>query len=518
MTKQSKSKVMLILIGIMASLLLSSMDSTVVSTSMKKIIESIGGMSKYAWPFTTYVLCSTLAVVICGGLADIYGHKPLIVSGILIFLTGSALCGMSQNIMQLIIFRGIQGIGGGVIVACVFTIVADLFEPAQRGKYTGIVTSMYGLSSIVGPLAGGFVTDHFGWRWVFYMNIPLGLIALVLLLYAMPDFHSSTQKKEVDYAGILVITLTLVPMLLSLSMGGNDFAWISLPCIGMFVFSAIMLLVFIIVERKAANPILPLEFFKDRAISGSFLMAFFSQVLMFGAIMYLPYFMQGIIGATAMTSGLVTVPMMLGLLVASNIIGIIVSRYGKARFFSALAFVVMALGAYLLSTMNLGTTNLQAVFFMIILGFGIGMSMPIANVNAQNAAPRQQIGTVTSGVMFFRNMGGTVGSAILGAIMSNSLSRGFLSLDMQYLPDKVQGLLKNPQIISNADTIMGIRNQVPAQYVDYFDKIYLQAKQVLVISIHDAFLFTVIVAFIGLICTVGLREADSLYSSSLDCK
>lgn len=506
MTKQSKSKVMLILIGIMASLLLSAMDSTVVSTSMKKIIESIGGMDKYAWPFTMYILCSTLAVVICGGLADIYGHKPLILSGIAIFLGGSALCGMSQNIMQLIGFRGIQGVGGGIIVSCVFTIVADLFEPAERGKYTGIVTSMYGLSSIVGPLAGGFVTDHFGWRWVFYMNIPLGLIALAILLYAMPDFHSTNEKKEVDYAGIIFIILTLVPMLLALSMGGNDIAWVSVPCISMFAFSVIMLVVFIIVERKAANPILPLEFFHDRAISISFFIAFFSQVLMFGAIMYLPYFIQGIIGSSATTSGLVTVPMMLGLLVASNIIGIIVSKYGKARLFSVLAFVVMAFGAYLLSTMNLDTTNQQAVCFMIVLGFGIGMSMPIANVNAQNAAPRQQIGTVTSGVMFFRNMGGTVGSAILGAIMTNSLSKGFQNLDMQYLPDKVQGLLKNPQIISNADTIKEIHNQVPAQYVDYFDKVYLQAKQVLATSIHDVFLFTIVVAFVGFAGAFLLRE------------
>jgi MFS family permease len=198
--------------------------------------------------------------------------------------------------------------------------------------------------------------------------------------------------------------------------------------------------------------------------------------------------------------------MMLGLLVASNIIGIIVSKFGKARLFSVLAFVVMAFGAYLLSTMNLETTNLQAVYFMIVLGFGIGMSMPIANVNAQNAAPRQQIGTVTSGVMFFRNMGGTVGSAILGAIMTNSLNKGFQNLNMQYLPDKVQSLLKNPQIISNVDTIKEIHNQVPVQYLDYFDKIYLQAKQVLATSIHDVFLFTIVVAFVGFAGAFLLRE------------
>lgn len=507
MAKKLNSKTLLILIGIMASLLLSSMDSTVVSTSMKKIIESIGGMNKYSWPFTMYILCSTLAVAVCGGLADIYGHKSLIISGIAIFLAGSMLCGLSQNIMQLIAFRGIQGIGGGIIVSCVFIIVADLFKPEERGKYTGIVTSAYGISSIVGPLAGGFVTDHLGWRWVFYMNIPLGLIALALLVYAMPSFLTNSIKKSVDFAGILFILLTLVPMLLALSMGGNSFAWNSMPCIGMFIFSAVMLIVFILIEKKASNPILPLEFFRSRAITGSFMIAFFSQILMFSAIMYLPYFIQGVIGSTATTSGLVTVPMMLGLLVASNIIGNLVSKFGKARFFSALAFIVMALGAYLLSTMQLNTTNSQAVFFMIILGFGVGMSMPIANVNAQNAAPRHQIGSVTSAVMFFRNMGGTVGSAILGAIMTNSLNSGFNNLNMKYLPKAVKGLLTNPQIISNANTIKGIRAHVPNMYMGYFDKIYLQAKDVLVSSIHDVFLFSACVAGIGILCTLILKDA-----------
>jgi len=509
MKPQSKTRTLLILIGIMASLLLSSMDSTVVSTSMKKIIESIGGMSKYSWPFTMYVLCSTLAIIVCGGIADLYGHKPLIISGISIFLIGSMLCGMSQTIIQLISFRGIQGIGGGIIVSCVFTIVADLFEPAERGKYTGIVTSMYGLSSILGPLTGGFVTDHFGWRWVFYMNIPLGLIALAILIYAMPSFRAKEINTKLDFAGIGSVFLALVPMLLSLSMGGNEFAWTSVPCIGMFLFSFLMLIVFIVVEKKAVNPIMSLAFFHDRNITASFLIAFFSQILMFSAIMYLPYFIQGIIGSTATTSGLVTVPMMLALLVSSNIFGNLVSKFKKAKLFSALSFTVMAFGAYFLSTLNMNSTNSQAVCFMLILGFGVGMSMPIANVTAQNAAPRQQIGSVTSAVMFFRNMGGTIGSAIMGAIMSSSLKNGFKNLNMQHLPATVQHLLVNPQIISNTENIKNIRSHVPNPYINYFDKVYLQAKLVLANSIHDVFFFTIFVAFVGFLCTFILRDTSN---------
>lgn len=505
----NQKKTIIILIGIMASLLLSSLDSTVVSTAMKKIIEDLGGMDKYSWPFTMYILCSTLAIVICGGLSDIYGHKPLILTGISIFLGGSMLCGMSQNIMQLIAFRGFQGIGGGMIVSSVFTIVADLFEPDKRGKYTGIVTSMYGLSSIIGPLAGGFITDHFGWRWVFYINIPLGLITFVILIIAMPGFKSNEKRKSVDYVGIIALTLLLVPMLLAFSMGGKNFAWISIPCIGMFTFSIIMFIVFVIVEKKSLNPIIPLTFFKDRAISVSFLIAFFSQALMFSAIMYLPYFVQGVIGSTATTSGLITMPMMLGLLMASTITGFLISKIEKSRLFSMIAFVIMAVGAYLLSTMGLKATYLNAICFMIILGFGVGISMPITNVNAQNATPREQIGSVTSAVMFFRNMGGTIGSAILGAIMSNSLNHGFASLDMKEFPAKIQDLLSNPQIISNTQTVAEIRKNVPEMYLDYFDKVYLQAKEVLLNSIHDVFIFSVGIALVGLLCAFFLRDAHT---------
>lgn len=394
-----------------------------------------------------------------------------------------------------------------MIVSCVFIIVADLFPPQKRGKYTGIVTSMYGLSSIVGPLAGGFVTDHFGWRYVFYMNIPIGLLAFALLFFTMPSFLPFKEKKSADYLGILLTILTLVPFLLLLSMGGENFAWISISSLIMLLVSVVMFAFFLIWEKKVENPMIPLSFFKDRAITISFLIAFFSQILMFAAIMYLPYFVQGIIGSTATVSGLVTVPMMLGLLVASNLSGNLVSKIGRAKWFALGAFFIMGIGAYLLSGMNLTTTNAQVVVFMIVIGFGVGMSMPIANVNAQNAAERQQIGAVTSSVMFFRNMGGTVGSAIMGAIMSASLKKGFLTIHAKYLPQNVRTLLTNPQIISNADTIKKIRSHVPTAYISYFDTTYQKSKEVLALSIQHVFFFGIAVAFVGLMFSMFLRES-----------
>jgi len=252
-----------------------------------------------------------------------------------------------------------------------------------------------------------------------------------------------------------------------------------------------------------------MNFFKDRAIYVSFMIAFFSQAIMFSTVLYLPYFVQGVIGSSATTSGAVITPMMLGLLLSSNITGRLVSRVGKAKILSAAAFLIMGVGALLLSTMGVKTSYASAILFMVILGFGVGMSMPITNVNAQNVAPREQIGSVTSTVMFFRNIGSTIGSAVYGVIMTNSLSDGFSGLMMPQLPQEIQEMLKNTQVITNPQTVATIRSQVSELYLSYFDDAYMQAKTVLANSIHDVFLFCVVIAAIGFVCALFLREAPT---------
>ncbi|MFA6857754.1 MAG: DHA2 family efflux MFS transporter permease subunit [Treponema sp.] len=459
--KTKKTKTVLLLAGLMASLLLSALDSTVVSTAMKSIVGHLGGMKLYSWPFTLYMLCSTLAIPVSGGMADIYGHKPVFIIGLLVFISGSILCGFSQTMLFLVICRGFQGIGGGIIVSGVFTTVADMFEPADRGKYTGIVTSMYGLASIVGPVAGGFVTDTFGWRWIFFMNIPLGLAAVLIIVLAMPSYKNSFTKKKADYAGIIFFAGTLVPLLLAVSMGGTFFAWNSIESTALFLCAACMAVIFIFREQRTDSPLISPAFFKDRAIGISFAIAFFSQAVMFSIIMYLPYFIQGVIGSTATTSGAVITPMMLGLLAASNLTGQTISRIGKAHFLSILAFIIMGLGAYLLSSMDIHTPYAETIIYTILIGFGVGMSMPITNVNAQNAAPHRQIASVTSSVMFSRNMGGTVGSAVYGVVMTKSLQRGFASVDMHNLPSRVSEMLSNVRILTDAKAVAAIRIHVP---------------------------------------------------------
>lgn len=507
-SQMSQKRTILILSGIMLSLLLSAMDSTVVSTAMKAIVQNLGGMQYYSWPFTMYMLFSTMAIPICGGIADIYGHKPMFLIGITFFLTGSVLCGISSSMIQLSIFRGFQGIGGGMIVSSVFTVVADLFEPQKRGKYTGIVTSMYGLASIIGPLAGGFVTDNIGWRWIFFMNIPLGITAIAMIFFTMPAFKSGNYKKTIDYPGISALIFTLVPLLLDFSMAGKNFAWFSVQCIGLFFLSGIMLILFIFIEKRSSNAVISMIFFKDRAIYMSFLIAFFSQAIMFSAIMYLPYLIQGVIGSTATASGVVITPMMIGLLIASNITGQLVSRIGKAKILSASAFCIMLIGELLLSTIGINTSYSRAMAYAVILGFGVGMSMPICNVNAQNAAPRTQIASVTSTVMLFRNLGSTIGSAIYGMIMINSLNGGFSKVNMKHIPGKLQSVLTNAQIISNSQNVASIEKHIPNIYLKYFNDVYMQLRVALANSVHDVFIFCTGIAVIGFVTAVFLRDAQ----------
>lgn len=506
----SSKKIALILAGLMTGLFLSALDSTIVGTAMKSIVDDLKDIQSYSWPFTIYMLASTAAIPVFGGLADIYGRKPILLTGITIFLSGSLLCGTSQSMLQLIIFRGLQGIGGGILVSSVFTVVADLFEPAKRGKYMGIVTSMYGLASITGPLLGGLITDNLSWRWVFYVNIPVGLAAIVIILSAMPNFKSGNERNSVDFPGTFVLMLILVPMLLAFSLAGSDYSWGSFQIIGMFAFATVMLPLFIYVESRASNPIVPLALFKNRAIGISFLIGFLTNALMFAAIMYIPYYVQGILGSTATTSGAVTTPMMLGLLLASNVAGLLISKFNKCKVLTISAFVLMTVGAALLSTLGIASRYYEVIVFMVIFGLGIGINMPVANITAQNAAPREQVGAVTSVVQFFRNTGGTVGSAIYGAIMTRSMNQGFLKLDLSQVPDNVKNLLQNPRIITDVQAVNQIKAHVPQAYLSYFDDILLKAKTVLSGSIHDVFLFCMFVAAAGIIIAFFFKEVRSV--------
>lgn len=416
----SKAKTGLVLLGLMASLLIYALDSTVFSTAMKKIVGDLGGQSYYNWPFTVYMLCSTVIIPISGAISDLHGHKPVFLTGIAAFLAGSLLCGFSQNMAQLIIFRGIQGLGGGVIVSGVFIIIADIKGPSERGKYTGIVTSMYGAASIIGPVTGGLVTDYLGWRWIFFLNLPIGIMAALILFFTLPCSKAEISRKA-DVFGMIVLIFALTPLLLAFSLAGNTFVWNSPWMIAMITFSVVMLFVFGLIEIKAANPTLPPKFFTNRGINTCFFMSFINQALMFAVVIYLPYFGQGVAGLSASSSGAEITPTMIGLLIASFLTGQFISGTGKSKLAAILSFVVTGIGMYLLAGMKPDTPYVQIVIFAVIAGFGVGINMPVSNVNAQNSVSRENIGAVTSAVMFFKNSGRAVGSAVFGAVAANSV-------------------------------------------------------------------------------------------------
>jgi EmrB/QacA subfamily drug resistance transporter len=502
------TRLVLIIVSLSVSLFLAALDSTIVSTAMKTIVGELQGMEHYAWPFTIYMLCQTVIIPISGGLADIFGRKPVFLIGIFTFLAGSALCGVAHSMTWLILFRGIQGLGSGVLTTSVFTIVADLFPPQQRGKYMGIVTSVFGLSSIIGPLIGGLITDNLSWRWNFYINVPIGAVAVLLILLFMPSFKTTGRKSRIDIPGTVFIVLTLVPMLLAFSFAGSTYAWGSPEIIGLLAFTAVMLVVFVLVEGKSPNPIIPMTFFRERTMSVTLITGFLSSAVMYAAIIYIPYFIQGILGTSATTGGAVTVPMTIALMATSNIIGFFASHKNNLfRPLMVLAFICAAAACFLLSTLSPGSSYLSVIIYMVILGGGLGVTMPIVGSNAQNAAPIEQLAAATGTAQFFRTIGSTVGSAIFGTIMTSSMASGFRALDLSRVPEAVQASLRNPQVITNSSALNQIVSQVPPDKTTVVQEAVLGAKNVLMSGISHVFLFAVGIAAVGIVLSIFFKGA-----------
>jgi EmrB/QacA subfamily drug resistance transporter len=502
------TRLVLIIVSLMASLLLAALDSTIVSTAMKTIVGELQGVELYAWPFTIYMLCSTVIIPISGGLADIFGRKPLFLVGIFIFLAGSALCGLSQSMLWLILFRGIQGIGGGILTTCVFTIVADLFPPQLRAKYMGIVTSVFGLASIIGPLIGGLITDYLSWRWIFYINVPIGAVAVLLILLFMPNFKTAERRNRIDIPGVVFAVLTLVPMLLAFSLAGSAFTWGSIQIIGLFILSAVMLVVFVVAENRSPNPIIPMSFFKDRAIGISLVIGFLSSAVMYAAIIYIPYFVQGILGTSATTSGAVTIPMTIALMVTSNVVGVFASHRNTWYMpLTVAAFVLAAAGTLLLSMMNVSIPYASVILYMVLLGGGLGITMPIVGSNVQNAAPVEQLAAATGAGQFFRTIGSTVGSAIFGTIMTSSMAKGFQSLDLSAVPEGIRAALRNPQVITDTAALNQIVGQAQPGQAEAVTAAVAGAKNVLLGGIHNVFFFCVIIAVVGIVLSFFFKGA-----------
>ncbi len=418
------------MVAIIASMFFAAINQTIIGIAMPRIIAKLGGMEYYSWAITIYLLTSTVMSILVGKLSDIYGRRPFILSGIGIFMVGALLSGFSTDIFQLITYRAIQGAGAGVIMSTVFTAIGDLYAPRERAKWSGVMSAVFGLSSVAGPLMGGYIVDHLDWHWVFWIFLPLGFVAFILIFVNFPKVEKRVGE-SVDYVGSLFMTLTIVPMLLAFSWAGDGpdkYAWGSWQIIGLFAVTFVSLLIFIWSQTKVKTPIMPLGLFKNSVFTVSNLVGFFLNAGMMGAIIYVPFFVQGVKGISPTIAGYVTMPMSIAMLLTSAMTGGLITRTGKYKKLALAGLTIMTLGMVCMYFMNPETPIYLLIIYMSLLGLGIGMAMPVFSLTVQNAVSPKQLGVATATSQLFRNLGGTIGISIMGSLMSASLAKKMVEL------------------------------------------------------------------------------------------
>ena len=414
-------QILVIFSGLMLGMLLAALDLTIVTTALPTITSELGGLNHLSWVVTSYLLASTVSTPLYGKLGDLYGRKRLFQTAIVLFLAGSVLCGVAQSMGQLIAFRALQGLGGGGLMVLCMAIIADVVSPRERGRYMGYFGAVFGAAMVGGPLLGGFLTDQVSWRWVFYVNVPVGIAALLVTAIVLPA-SAGREKPKIDYLGAGLLTAAVTCLVLLTTWGGTEYAWGSPVIVLLGVAAAVLLAVLLAVERRTEEPVVPIHLFANRSFNVASSVSFIIGVAMFGAISFLPLFLQVVNGSSATNSGLLLLPLMLGLLGASMISGRIISATGRYKVFPISGCVVAAAAMFLLSTMGAGTSKGTVTVYMVALGIGIGLVMQTLILAAQNAVGRTEIGVATSSVSFFRSMGGSVGVALFGALFNNLLA------------------------------------------------------------------------------------------------
>ena len=494
----SRRRVILATAGTMLALLLAALDQTIVGTAIPRIVADLNGLDRLAWVTTAYLVTSTTMTPIAGKLGDLFGRKPFMLLGMVGFVATSALCGLSQDMTQLIVFRGLQGVFGGVLFATVFTVIGDLFPPDQRGRLAGLFGAVFGLSSIIGPTTGGFITDHWSWRWVFMVNIPVGIIAVLVVLVGLPYVRSKASWRDIDIWGAVTLAAGIVPLLIALSIT-RDHAWTSPEVMGLLAFAAVMLAGFIFIESRADQPIVPLHLFKNSTFSVSMIVGFLTAFGMFGSILFTPLMFQGVLGISATNSGALITPMMFGLLAASTATGFLMRRVKYYRFLGTFGVAVMIVGMWLLSQVSPSTAEWIVVRNLIIVGLGLGVTFPLYLTAVQTALPRQYLGVASSQIQFWRNLGGTVGSAVLGAVLSNRLP--------DYITQRISALGIPPQVLQNLPKT-GSPNAIldPTLIAKMPPAILAAIRAALADSLHDIYIFAGAVLVLALIATVFMKE------------
>lgn len=486
----TKRQVLTVFAGLMIGMLLSALDQTIVSTALPTIVGELGGLTHLSWVVTSYMLASTVSAPLYGKLSDLYGRRLLFQTAIVIFLVGSVLAGLSQSMLQLIIFRGIQGAGGGGLMVLSMAIIADIVSPRERGRYQGLIGSVFGLSSIAGPLLGGFFVDHLDWRWVFYVNLPLGAVALWVTQRALKLPHVR-HERSVDWAGAALLTVAITTLLLVSVWGGEVYPWLSWQVLSLATVSLVATVAFVLVEAAALEPIVPLSLFRDKVFTVGALMNFVLGAAMFVVILFMPMFLQVVTGVSATDSGLLVMPLMAGMLTGSISSGRLITRFGRYKVFPIVGTALVALGYGLLSTMDTDTSLWASSLYMAILGLGLGNVNPVVVLAIQNAVRTEHLGTATSTAQLFRSIGGTLGVTVFGALMNLKLDAALAKAMPQglALPAEPRALLQTPAAIL----------QLP-------EAVQAAIKSGLAESITGVFLLAVPLGVLGFVCALLLKE------------
>ncbi len=416
----SIGRILAIYSGLMVTLLLAALDQTIVATALPKVVSELGGISQYTWVFTAYMLGSTVTVPLYGKLGDAHGRKPLFLVAITIFLAGSALCGAAQNMVQLVIFRAIQGVGAGGLFPLTLAMVGMLVPPRDRGRYQGLIGSVFAAASIAGPLIGGFIVDNFSWRWIFYVNLPVGGLAMAVILVTMPK-RAYKQEHSIDWLGAGILALGTTLLLLGLVWGGRDYPWGSAQVVGALVAAVVLLAVFGVVERLVPEPIIPFDLLRNQTVASSVACMALVGAAMFGTISFVPLFVQGVIGTSATSSGVVLTPLLLGAVTTSFLSGQLVSRTGRYRPNTLVGPLILMAGLLLLWRMGVHTTSGEAARNMVIAGVGLGLMMQIFVLSVQNSVSRRAMGSATALTQFSRSIGATLGVTLMGVIVNQRL-------------------------------------------------------------------------------------------------